>query len=47
MELQVTDIRGNYIYCGCYKFSAKNGAEIDEEIDWDENKSGAFLVIEI
>lgn len=43
MQFKITHVMGNYIYCGPYKFSMKTGAEIDEELGWDENKSGSFI----
>lgn len=45
MKLKVTEIIGNYIYCGWWKFSATNGAEIDEDLDWTEERSGSFIEV--
>jgi len=45
MKFKVTEIIGNYIYCGAWKFSATNGAEIDEELGWDERRSGSFIEV--
>lgn len=45
MKLKITKIIGDFIYCGDYKFSAKNGAEIDEFLDWSEDHSGSFIRI--
>ena len=45
MPLKVTEIIGNYIYCGPWKFSASNGAEVDEELGWDERQSGSFIEV--
>ena len=34
MVLEVTSIEGDVIYCGLWKFCAKTGAEIDEDMDF-------------
>lgn len=44
MRLLVTAVDENFIYCGDWKFSRRNGAEIDEFLGWDERKSGSQLV---
>jgi hypothetical protein len=31
------------IYCGDWKFNKINGAEIDEDLHWDENNTGSFI----
>lgn len=43
MQLKVSNIVGDYIYCGPWKFSFKNGAEIDEDLGWTEERSGSFI----
>jgi hypothetical protein len=45
MKLKVSEIVGNMIYCGPWKFSIKNGAEIDEDLGWNEKRSGSFIKI--
>jgi hypothetical protein len=45
MKLKVSEVIGDYIYCGPWKFSMKNGAEIDEDLEWDENRSGSVIRI--
>lgn len=48
MQLRVTEIDEDFIYCGPpdvgWKFSRRNGAEIDEEIGWDEQHTGSVLL---
>ena len=54
MEVKVLKVDDLHIYCECpiapgdidecYKFSRMNGAEIDERIGWDEEKTGSVLV---
>ena len=44
MELQVTAV-DEFIHCGPWKFSRKNGAEIDEELEWDEKGTGSIIKI--
>ena len=43
MPLKVTGVTEDRIYCGPWEFSRRNGAEIDEEMDWDEQHSGSFI----
>jgi hypothetical protein len=43
MPLKITNIDDKYIYCGDWKFSKINGAEIDEYLHWDENNTGSFI----
>jgi hypothetical protein len=43
MSLKITNIDDKYIYCGDWKFSKTNGAEIDEDLNWDENNTGSFI----
>ena len=45
MVLKVTAV-DEYIHCGPWKFSRKTGAEIDEEIGWDESTTGSVLKLE-
>lgn len=42
VPLVVTAI-DEYIHCGPWKFSKVNGAEVDEDLGWDENKSGSYI----
>jgi len=43
MPLKVTGVTEDRIYCGPWEFSRKNGAEIDEEMGWDEQNTGSFI----
>ena len=45
MELEVTAV-DDFIHCGPWKFSKKNGAEIDDDLGWDESTTGSFLKLE-
>jgi hypothetical protein len=42
MDLAVTAI-DEFIHCGPWKFSKKNGAEIDEDLGWNEENSGSYI----
>lgn len=42
MGLKVTAI-DDFIHCGPWKFSKRNGAEIDEELGWGEKMTGSFI----
>ena len=42
-KLTVTEITDDLIICGLWRFSKKNGSEIDEELGWDESHSGTYL----
>ena len=49
MQLRVTDIDDNFIYCGGpegWKFDKKTCMEVDEELGWGNDGSGSYLVIE-
>lgn len=43
MPLVVTQMDDYLIYCGPYKFSKNTGAEIDEELDWNNIRTGSYL----
>ena len=43
-ELLATAVDDDFIYCATLKFSKKTSAEINEELGWDENNTGALLV---
>jgi hypothetical protein len=43
MTLKVTGVTKDRIYCGPWEFSRKNGAEIDEDMGWDEQATGSFI----
>jgi len=43
MAIKVTGVSKDRIYCGPWEFSRKNGAEIDEELGWDEFETGSFI----
>lgn len=43
MKLKVTGVTHNRIYCGPWEFSRKTGAEIDEELGWDEYNTGSTI----
>lgn len=44
MYLTVTEITDKLIICGPWEFSRENGMEIDEDLGWDENGSGSWLL---
>lgn len=46
MPLVVTEVEEHVLWCGPWKFSRRNGAEIDEVLGWDETQTGSFLKIE-
>jgi hypothetical protein len=43
MQLKVSTVTDDRIICGPWTFSKANGAEIDEELGWDERKTGSYL----
>jgi len=43
MRLKVSEIANGFIYCGPWKFDAVTGAEIDEELGWDNDITGSYL----
>jgi hypothetical protein len=43
MEIKVTGGTKDRIYCGPWEFSRKNGAEIDDELGWDEFETGSYI----
>jgi hypothetical protein len=43
MILVVTGV-DDFIHCGPWTFSKKNGAEIDEDLGWNEEKSGSYII---
>lgn len=51
MLLQVTSVDEEFIYCGgrglkdidSWKFCRATGAEIDEELGWDQYGTGSYL----
>lgn len=43
MDLKVSEVTEDLIICGPWKFSKKNGAEIDEDLGWDETHTGSFI----
>jgi len=45
MRLRVTKV-DNLIHCGDWTFSLVNGMEIDEELGWNKDYSGSYLIIE-
>ncbi len=50
MKLKITDIINNEpgmvpcVVCGPWMFDYFSGAEIDEELGWDENGTGSYLL---
>lgn len=44
MVLKVTEV-DDFIHCGPWKFSKETGAEIDDEIGWDESTTGSYLKV--
>ena len=45
-ELKVTAVDEHRIYCGAWTFSRRNGAEIDEDLGWDEHETGSYITAE-
>ena len=43
MQLKVTGVTRDRIFCGPYEFSRKNGAEIDDDLGWDEHATGSTI----
>lgn len=43
MNLTVSEVTEDRIICGPWVFSKRNGAEIDEDLDWDETHTGSYL----
>lgn len=43
IEMLVTAVDEDFIYCDDLKFSKKTTAEINEDQGWDENSTGALL----
>ena len=44
MHLKVSEVTEKRIVCGPWEFSRENGMEIDEDLGWDENESGSWLL---
>lgn len=45
MQLKVTAISKEFIYCGPWVFNRANGGEVDLELEWDGVKTtGSYLV---
>jgi len=42
LKITQVDVDG-LIHCGPWTFSPLNGAEIDPDLGWDENKTGSFI----
>lgn len=43
MELLVSDVDDDFIYCGPWKFSKATSAEVDEDLGWDEENTGSLI----
>lgn len=43
MSLKISNIDNKFIYCGPRKFDKFTGAEVDEELGWDNFLTGSFL----
>ena len=43
LELKVTEITDDLIICGAWTFSKNNGAEIDEDLGWNEETTGSYI----
>ena len=48
MELKITDINDEQIFCGPWAFDMKTGAEIDELLNWGPppQHTGSYLKLE-
>lgn len=45
MKLRVTAITDDRIKCGAWEFDRTTGLEIDEDLGWDKNASGSYIVL--
>jgi len=43
MYLEITAIDDQFIYCGDWKFDKFTGAEIDEELGWNNSSTGSYI----
>jgi len=43
IPLVVTSRKGGLIECGAWTFDARNGAEIDPDLGWDEMGTGSYI----
>lgn len=46
MPLKVTKVTESRIFCGMWEFDRVTGAEIDEELGWNEVATGSYIVKE-
>lgn len=44
-ELIVSEVTSDRIVCGPWQFSRNNGAEIDEDLEWNEQNTGSYIEI--
>jgi len=45
MKLKVSEITNDLIKCGPWEFDRQTGAEIDEDLGWDNNRTGSFITV--
>ena len=43
MELKVSQVTEDFIYCGPWKFLRASGGEVDEDLGWDGYNTGSFI----
>ena len=43
MRLKVSEVDHWFIHCGPWKFDRINGAEIDEDLEWDRFCTGSYI----
>lgn len=42
-QLKITEITADKIVCGDWEFDKNTGAEIDEELGWNNERTGSYL----
>ncbi len=45
MDLRVSEVTDDLIKCGPWEFDRQTGAEIDEDLGWDNNRTGSFITV--
>lgn len=44
MPLKVDKVTDTIVVCGPWEFDKKTGSEIDEELGWNVEKTGSFII---
>lgn len=45
-RIEVTRVQDSVIECGTSRFSRKNGAELDDDLGWDDVCTGAYIKVD-